>query len=91
MSELYHGECVALGMIPVCSEKVRKRLIPILKKLDRPVSYNGNTDSALEYTKHDKKATSDAIDVVLVENVGTFKLNKMTFSEFSELVKKNFK
>ena len=32
MRGLYHGECVALGMLPVCSDSVRKRLIPVLKK-----------------------------------------------------------
>ena len=31
MSELYHGECVALGMLPVCSEGARARLIPVLE------------------------------------------------------------
>ena len=29
---LYHGECVALGMIPMCSEDIRPRVIEVLKK-----------------------------------------------------------
>ena len=32
MSERYHGECVALGMIPMCGEKIRPRVIAVLKK-----------------------------------------------------------
>ena len=30
---LYHGECVALGMLYVCSEEVKKRLIKVLNKI----------------------------------------------------------
>ncbi|MGN0492395.1 MAG: 3-dehydroquinate synthase, partial [Acutalibacteraceae bacterium] len=30
MENLYHGECVALGMIPMCSVEVRERLVPVL-------------------------------------------------------------
>ena len=90
LGALYHGECVALGMLPVSSDSVRKRLIPVLKKLHLPTEYTGNVDAALKYTGHDKKATSDGIDVVLVEEIGAFKLRKMTIEEFSSLVKKNF-
>ena len=37
---LYHGECVALGMIPMCGDAVRQRLVPVravrslLRRLD---------------------------------------------------------
>ena len=88
---LYHGECVALGMLPVCSAEVKKRLVSVLKRLNLPTEYSGNVDAALEYTYHDKKATSDGVDVVLVETPGSFSIQKMTFSDFSALVKKSFK
>ncbi|MBQ3168251.1 MAG: 3-dehydroquinate synthase, partial [Clostridia bacterium] len=32
MTELYHGECVALGLIPMCGETIRPRVIEVLKK-----------------------------------------------------------
>ena len=88
---LYHGECVALGMIPMCSESVRKRLIPVLKKLNLPTVYSGNTDAALEYARHDKKASTNGIDVVFVDTIGKFKLMKMEFPDFCELIKANLK
>ena len=89
LSGLYHGECVALGMLPVCSKEVRERLIPVLAKLGLPTVYSGDVDVALQYTSHDKKATSDGkIDVVSVEKIGSFKLTKMTFADFSLLVKR---
>ena len=33
MLGLYHGECVALGLIPMCSGEIRPRVINVLKKL----------------------------------------------------------
>ena len=88
---LYHGECVALGMLPVSSEDVKARLIPVLKKIGLPTRYRGDVDAALDFASHDKKASADGIDVVFVEKVGKFKIEKLTHHEFSALVKKNFK
>jgi len=90
LSELYHGECVALGMLPVCSDAVRERLIPILKKASLPTEYKKNIDSALTYIVHDKKATCDGIDTVIVNEIGNAEIRKIGFSDFSMLVKKIF-
>ena len=38
MKELLHGECVALGMIPMSSEAVRQRLLPVLERYRLPAS-----------------------------------------------------
>ena len=84
---LYHGECVSIGMIPVCSDSVRKRLIPVLKKFSLPTSYTADVDKALNYAVHDKKCTADGIDTVLVHKIGSFKIEKMSISEFQKLVK----
>ncbi len=87
---LYHGECVALGMLAVCSADVKARLIGVLRKLGLPTEYNGNIDNALSFVSHDKKAKNDGIDVVLVREIGTFKIEKMTQEDFAALVKENF-
>lgn len=85
----YHGECVAIGMIPVCSKKVRERLLPVLKKLALPYSYAGDVDAALSFISHDKKCDGKRISVVFVDEVGSFRLEKMETAEFSLLVKNN--
>jgi 3-dehydroquinate synthase len=87
LSKLYHGECVALGMIPLTSLKVRERLIAVLKKLGLPTEYNGNIEQAIKYASHDKKAAANGIDVVLVSEIGKFEIKRLSFSEFSDLVK----
>ena len=35
---LYHGECVAIGLLPMCSQPVRARLQPVLERLGLPTS-----------------------------------------------------
>ncbi len=87
MQNLYHGECVALGMIPMCSATVRPRLISVLKKLGLPTSVNYDTDVIIEAMRHDKKMAGDEITVVYVQEIGSFEMKKMPFS----LLAKEFK
>ncbi len=88
---LYHGECVALGMLPMASEKVRARLLPVLTRLGLPTNYDGDVDAALSYAMHDKKASDGGIDVILVDEVGSCRIEKMTFADFSAMIKSNLK
>lgn len=90
MKGLYHGECVALGMLPVSSESVRKRLIPVLKKLGLPTEYTGDIDSAFAFVSHDKKASDDGISIVFVDEIGSFRIEKISFEEFYNKVRAVF-
>ncbi len=87
MGELYHGECVALGMLPVISDEVRDRLIPVLKALNLPTKYDGNIDEALKLAAHDKKCDKDMVSIVLVNKIGSYEIKKMSLNEFYKLVK----
>ena len=84
---LYHGECVALGMLPMCSESVRDRLIPVLKKLNLPYEIECDTQKIIETMSHDKKIAGDMISVVRVENAGTFDITKLVFASFADEIK----
>ena len=90
MNGLYHGECVALGMIPMCSEKVKARLIPVLKKLNLPTVYEGDLERALGFVVHDKKCKSGYVDAVFVDEVGQYRIEKTSVSDFSKMVKDRF-
>ena len=81
---LYHGECVALGMIPMCSEEVRARLIPLLNKLNLKTELSFNEEKVLEALLHDKKSETDKISTVEVESVGSFKFSSKTISDLKE-------
>ncbi len=87
MKGLYHGECIALGMLPMCSDTVRHRLIPVLKKLLLPTEHNYNLDSALSFVVHDKKCSGGYVDTITVNEIGAFEIQKLTVDAFKELVK----
>ena len=84
---LLHGECVALGMIPVCSEQVRARLIPVLEKLGLPVSVKADPDAVFEAVLHDKKMSSGNITVIRVNSPGSFIMEAMQPEQLRELIK----
>lgn len=88
MQNLYHGECVALGMIPMCSELVRPRLIKVLEKLNLPTKVDYDTDIIIEAMRHDKKMSGDKITVVYVEEVGSFKMKEIPFLKLAEDLKR---
>jgi len=90
---LYHGECVALGMLPMCSPEVRARLIPVLKKAGLPTELILSDKSLAEVmtaVSHDKKSAAGGIDAVLVPAPGSFEIKKLTLREIEEKTKKIF-
>ncbi len=87
LSAYYHGECVSIGMVPMCSENVRKRLIPILEKLKLPTECKYSADELIKACRHDKKASGDDITIVFVPEIGSYELCKMPFNKFEDLVK----
>ena len=84
---LYHGECVALGMLPMCSDSVRERLVSVLEKLDLPFEIDIDTQKIIDTMSHDKKMAGDSISVIRVENIGEFKIEKLDFNEFANSIK----
>ena len=89
MEKYYHGECVAMGMIPMCSENVRNRLIPVLKKLSLPCELSGeDVETVVSACAHDKKMTGKDITIVYVPEIGEFEFQKMPFTEFESVIRK---
>ena len=88
MQNLYHGECVALGMIPMCSKSVRNRLLNVLKKLNLPTSVNYNEDKIFDAVCHDKKMAGDELTAIFVPEVGKFEMIKITTKDFAEKIRK---
>lgn len=86
-AHLYHGECVALGMMPMCSDGVYKRLLPVLKKLNLPTEHNYDIDSALSLISHDKKCKGDNVEVVFVKEIGKFEIKSMAVTDYCDYIK----
>lgn len=78
---LLHGECVALGMLPMCAPPVRARLEKTLKKYALPVEIEQNAEELLPYLLHDKKRQGERVTAVLVEDMGSFRFESMRPAE----------
>ena len=85
---LYHGECVALGMIPMCAEELRPRVKNLLKSMGLPTEFSGDHDSAFSFMKHDKKGDGAKTDAVFVDAPGSYRLEKIELSKLCEYIKK---
>lgn len=87
MSELYHGECVALGMIPMCGEAIRPRVIEVLKKCNLYQEIEYDWDKITEAAFHDKKADGDTVTVTTVNEAGSFELKTIKCIDVIEMAK----
>lgn len=83
--ELYHGECVSLGMIPFSSGEAQKRIVSLLIKNNLPVTSDRKNSELLKYLSLDKKAQKDGVNVVRVKKIGSFEFEFMSFSDILSL------
>lgn len=86
---LLHGECVALGIPPMCtSEETKKRLCRALENIGLPTDASEHIKdkgAVLEALSHDKKGTSGGkISAVLLHDIGNFEFVKLTPEELIE-------
>ena len=86
VSGLYHGECVALGMLPMCADSVKERLIAVLEKVGLPTSVTAESNLVCQAITHDKKAQGTGIRAVNVNEIGTYNVADISFKEISEKV-----
>lgn len=86
LGELLHGECVALGMLPMSSKKVVNALIPVLEKYNLPTKIEADTDRLVSYIFHDKKMSGDEITVIFCEEIGTFEMRKIKATEIRKYI-----
>ena len=85
--KLYHGECVALGMIPMCAPNVRARLIAVLQSLGLPTVFEGDIETVLHLTTHDKKCEGTSVNAVFVDAVGSYRIQKMPLAEWQQYIR----
>ena len=86
LDALYHGECVALGMLPMCGEALRPRVAAILQNLGLPTSFSIDPDTVWQAMTHDKKRSGDSITVVYAQEAGSFQMVPMPLADLKETV-----
>lgn len=86
LGELCHGECVALGMLPMCHKSIRERVRELLKKFSLPNEYKGNCELISEYIAHDKKRKDNTVSIVLVDRIGECYVQSITLDELKKMI-----
>ena len=87
LNELYHGECVALGMMFMASGEGKTRIKNLLIKNDLPTETNFEVEAVYEALHHDKKSAGTGVNVVTVKNIGEFEFEFLEYSEIYNVLK----
>ena len=84
---LYHGECVALGIMPMVeSPALRKRVRAVYRKLGLPTTSRYDKQTVLDFMMLDKKRTGAKITVVKVPKLGQYRLDSIPLEELPTLL-----
>ena len=86
LNGLYHGECVALGMIPMVPGRLRPRLINVLDGLGLPTSVALDADAVYAAMTHDKKGEGDTVVVTTVPEPGRYEMKRVRFEELYPMI-----
>lgn len=86
LGKFYHGECVALGMLPMASDEVRKRLIPVMREMNLPTEIDVDINRAFEFMHLDKKGDGNSAVAVFSDKIGTFRLEHISFAELEKRI-----
>ncbi len=87
LGQMYHGECVALGMMAmITDDELKIRVEKVLKKLNLPhtIQYNGN--EIYKHVCHDKKAENSFIKTVKVKKIGSFYFEDVTYDDMRKII-----
>ena len=69
---LLHGECVALGMLPMTEPALRDRLRQVLQREGLPTACREDATAVCRAAMHDKKADGGAVTTIRVRRIGSF-------------------
>lgn len=84
---LYHGECVALGMLPMIEDRsLQKRTRAVLRKMGLPVRTGVDKHKVLEYMHHDKKSGGSSITVIRVPGLGCWRADTLPMTQLPALL-----
>lgn len=87
LDELYHGECVALGMMYMSSGEAKERIKKLLIKNALPTEAEIDVTAVYEALHHDKKSVGNGVNAVTVENIGEFNFEFLEFNKIHSILK----
>lgn len=86
--ELYHGECVALGMLPFCGAELRGEVAEILRRIGLPIRCTVSKETIFRAMKQDKKRNQERYTVVRCDQPGQGYLEEMQEQQLWAVLRK---
>ncbi len=86
----WHGECVAMGMMPLCAPALRPRLSAVLERYNLPCHWQGQPQTLLAAAAHDKKANANGVSVVTVPEIGRFTIQSWSMKQLQQVMEDYF-
>lgn len=86
LGTLYHGECVAIGMMYTSYGQARERIKKVLQKLGLPTEYSADKARLAEDIKMDKKASGNYLSLVTCGKIGSYEIRKIKFDDIDKLI-----
>jgi len=87
---LLHGECVGLGMLPMCGPELRPVLAAMLEREGLPVKCTADPAEVTAAAMHDKKAEAGSVVTIRVNEPGSFEFVKAGEEELRKLYEEYF-
>ena len=83
---IFHGEAIAYGMLYFLNSNFKEEVKDIIEKIIGKVNYKLDVDNAINLISNDKKATSNGVDVVVVEKIGEALIKNYSLDNLKELL-----
>ncbi len=79
-----HGECVAMGMLPMCGDAVRPRVKALLERLGLPTDPAADPAALLPLIGKDKKKQGGRVRAVILTDIGRWEFRDLAPEEIAE-------
>lgn len=88
VTAMLHGHAVALGMLAMCSDEAKERLIKVLKSFGLPTSLTSDTNAIYKAALSDKKMRKGKVAAVWVDEPGSCKIVELSPDELMKRIEK---
>ena len=86
---LLHGECVGLGMLPMCTDPaLRLRVEKLLERYGLLTHLPFDPNAVFAAVCHDKKSTAQGVTVVIAEEAGGARLKEVSLDWLHRLIER---
>lgn len=85
--KLLHGQCVAIGMIPMLKDELKERVKKVLEMYNLPTATDFDLENGCRVIEHDKKNVNGEVSVIKVYEIGKAEIEKESIEVLKGMLK----